>query len=472
MSFLSALVAPALSILASLNFGPSFGYSNQTEPDGTAYLEIRADENTPGVEVEISGDDGFHLEQTVNVRGGKPYRVTWKQKGKTVNYTLKMVAGDEQTDFNFEVLKPTIAGDVKGFELLSGREDIVDKGKISYRTSFALSSQELKVYSTSGEVIEDKTETQDIGAGDSFTMTWDSCDEVFMVKFRGEDDAGRYAEDTRVPWSFDVPHTDVIFDSGKADIKANESPKLDESFAILVNELEALSRAGKAGGADLTPQLYIIGYTDTVGSPADNKKLSEARARSISQYFIDKGVWCEVYYAGMGERGLAVQTPDSTDEARNRRAAYVLAMQKPAPGGKMPATGGWKKLSGLGTPMTNLPPLPDSYVKHKEEEEQKRLARRGGSCGGGGGSSSGGGGSSSDGPDTYSSGGSGGGSSSDGPGDYGSGGSGGNGGSEAPPTSGETPATKKGCNVDPSGGGAFALFGLFGMTAWRRRRRS
>ena len=38
-------------------------------------------------------------------------------------------------------------------------------------------------------------------------------------------------------------------------------------------------------------------------------------------------------------------TDDNVDEARNRRAQYVLGVQKPAPGGDMPGTGQWKKLS-------------------------------------------------------------------------------------------------------------------------------
>lgn len=466
-------VAPLPGVNASFAMGPSFGFSSQTEPDGTAYLEIKSDENVSGIEVEINGDNGFHLSKTLSVKAGKSKKLTWKQKGTTVTYQLKMIAGDEQTDFEFEVTRPVISGEVKSFELLSDRADIVDKGHIAYRTSFALSGQELKVYNVDGELIEDSTDNRTIEAGASFELEWNSCDEVFMVYFKGTDDAGRFAEDRRVPWSVGIPHTDVNFDSGKWDVKPNEAPKLDEAFAVLVHELDALDKANKAVNANLSAQLYIVGYTDTVGSASDNKKLSENRARAIAQYFLDKGVWCEVYFAGMGERGQKVKTGDSVDEARNRRANYVIGVQKPAPGGEMPSPGQWRKLADARPRMLQaLPELPESYLKYKEKAEAERLARRGGSCAEGASTSSGGGsgGASSGSSDGGGGSGSGGDGGSGGSGASSSGGSDAGGSSEGPPPSGETPSTKKGCSVGDEGqGGALALLalGLF----WARRRR-
>jgi hypothetical protein len=39
-----------------------------------------------------------------------------------------------------------------------------------------------------------------------------------------------------------------------------------------------------------------------------------------------------LYYAGFGEDQLKVKTPDNTDEARNRRADYVIGVEEPAAG--------------------------------------------------------------------------------------------------------------------------------------------
>ena len=108
MALLTGLLAPALSILASLGLGPSFGFSSQTDPNGTAYLEIKSAEAVRGIEVEVIGDNGFHLNKTINVGAGGSKKLTWKQKGSNVTYQLKLTAGDEQTDFEFEVTRPRI----------------------------------------------------------------------------------------------------------------------------------------------------------------------------------------------------------------------------------------------------------------------------------------------------------------------------------------------------------------------------
>ncbi|MGH2367264.1 MAG: hypothetical protein ACRDI2_03615, partial [Chloroflexota bacterium] len=83
-----------------------------------------------------------------------------------------------------------------------------------------------------------------------------------------------------------------------------------------------------------------------------------------------------------GERGLAVETGDSVDDVRNRRALYILDTQKPPGGGQVPSQGAWKKLADARPRMLQtLPDLPESYVKYKEEQRRKREAKFGGGDG-------------------------------------------------------------------------------------------
>jgi outer membrane protein OmpA-like peptidoglycan-associated protein len=91
--------------------------------------------------------------------------------------------------------------------------------------------------------------------------------------------------------------------------------------------------------AALDLKLYIGGFTDTVGNASDNLKLSLTRAKSIAAYFRDKGIRGQIFYAGFGEKHLAVPTADSVDEARNRRAIYVITNTKPQ--GFVPPRGRW-----------------------------------------------------------------------------------------------------------------------------------
>lgn len=440
----------------------SYEYGGVTDKNGVAYVNFHANESIESVDIVITGDDGTKVTKSFSAKAGKDYKITWKQKSKSVQYHLEVDSTVGGGSMDFEVKKVVPGGKPPEFQLLSSDEEILEKRKIRYRTKFALTRYSFEVLDLEGNAIESKESDEPVSAGSELSFTWPKSDDVFMLRFKGEDDAGANAEDRRVLWSVSIPHTEVIFDSGKSEIKASEAPKIDDAFAVLVHELDGLEKATAAieGAQAIEAQLYIVGYTDTVGKPGKNQTLSRDRAKAIAEYFYDKGAWCEIHFAGMGERGLAVETPDSTDEARNRRAAYVLGVQKPS-GAKLPGSGAWKKLAEA-RPRTirTLPPLPESYLKAMAEKE--------GGGGGGGGTTGtgdvgdigvGGSGDAGDGDgggsDGYSSDSGGSGAGSDG------------GGGEGPP-----PVDKKGCSV---GGpttpvGTLALLSLMGVAGIRRRR--
>ena len=137
------------------------------------------------------------------------------------------------------------------------------------------------------------------------------------------DPAGLFGGVALYPWSLRIPHQEVEFPSGSAQLPRPEVPKLAESAARIA---KALRQAG--GQAPL--RLYVVGYTDTVGDKAANRTLSLARAHSIASYFRAHGIAAPISIAGLGEEALAVATADETPEARNRRAEYILAVDPPA----------------------------------------------------------------------------------------------------------------------------------------------
>lgn len=76
-------------------------------------------------------------------------------------------------------------------------------------------------------------------------------------------------------------------------------------------------------------EVVITGHTDTVGSGADNDRLSLARAKAVAETllatFEAKGVKSDaIAMAGRGERALLVATPDQTAEPRNRRVEITV----------------------------------------------------------------------------------------------------------------------------------------------------
>jgi outer membrane protein OmpA-like peptidoglycan-associated protein len=104
--------------------------------------------------------------------------------------------------------------------------------------------------------------------------------------------------------------SDVLFDFDRADLN-NDARRLLEALADELNEL---------GPRTVT----IHGYTDDVGDPGYNQRLSERRARAVRNHLavlLDDGFRLEA--TGYGEtRPVA---PNTTDEGRARNRRVVIS---------------------------------------------------------------------------------------------------------------------------------------------------
>ena len=174
------------------------------------------------------------------------------------------------------------------------------------------------------------------GPGDPIEVQWKSEGEVIRLHVVGTDVDGFWTAKDLMPWYYNIPHEDVVFESGQSKILPGEEPKL---FAALDQANKVLIKYGTVAEV----KLYVAGYTDTVGDKNINKRLSQARAAAIAGWYRDHGFAGEIYYQGFGEQGLAVATPDNTDQAQNRRALYVLAAEPPPISESMPKNI-WTKL--------------------------------------------------------------------------------------------------------------------------------
>ncbi len=109
--------------------------------------------------------------------------------------------------------------------------------------------------------------------------------------------------------------TDTIyFVSGKANI-------LPVSFAILDDIAELLSK---------NPEIHIRieGHTDSVGNDSLNMKLSQARAESVMNYLIKKGIAPQRMEAkGYGETMPVADNSTPDGRAKNRRVEFVITKQ-------------------------------------------------------------------------------------------------------------------------------------------------
>ena len=121
----------------------------------------------------------------------------------------------------------------------------------------------------------------------------------------------------------DIP-SDISFDTGRADIKPNLRPILDQ-FAQGLGQQPNL-------------EVTIIGHTDSTGSDAINNPLSVARANSVRDYIATRGVDTRrIRTDGRGSREPVDSNSTEAGRAHNRRVEIFLAELAPAAPAPQPA---------------------------------------------------------------------------------------------------------------------------------------
>lgn len=164
-------------------------------------------------------------------------------------------------------------------------------------------------------------------AGSRLEVSWPELGETIgRIELRIFDVSDSWAGVELLPFRVEIPHVDVVFETAKWEIRPSERPKLDAAHELIIEAI-------REHGSELKARLYILGHTDTVGSPEDNMVLSRNRAAAIARYFQSKGgITLPILACGFGETMLAVETGDNVDESRNRRAQYILAAAEPVSG--------------------------------------------------------------------------------------------------------------------------------------------
>ncbi len=99
----------------------------------------------------------------------------------------------------------------------------------------------------------------------------------------------------------------VLFVQTKPTILEESYPGLDKLSGFLIKHPNL--------------RVSIAGHTDKLGNPTNNLKLSEARAQTVANYLINKGVAAErITTKGYGDTRPLVKTPN----VKNRRVEFLL----------------------------------------------------------------------------------------------------------------------------------------------------
>ncbi|MDY0883358.1 OmpA family protein [Dongia soli] len=141
----------------------------------------------------------------------------------------------------------------------------------------------------------------------------------------------------------------VLFPLGKATLNS-------EAHATIASAKQEYDRTGSAN-------ITVVGHTDTSGTASLNQRLSERRAKVVTDELVRLGVPASaISESGVGESDLAVQTGPGVREAQNRRTEINIVAPPPPPPAPAPEQ-----------PVAAAPPPPPP-----PPEEKRWMASAGG----------------------------------------------------------------------------------------------
>lgn len=325
---------PLLAVIVSSGLSISYGEENRRLPE--VDLEVKATAllgmDVPAMRI-VALEDLKNVQLSINSCKGKKrlIKVGNLPKGETREYQLdhapgrclwhievrcKGTDGVKYFDFETAIARP--------MQITINKEDVdLAEGKIRFIASEPVARVVLTIFGEGGRKLLDADMVMESDAGNITSVRFPPQNEtVTLVKLTVYDPLGFYNGVEITPFFIEIPHEEVAFEFGKAEILHSEEEKLERT---LQNIQDALKRFGN----EFKARLYVAGYTDTVGTKEYNQDLSERRAHAIASWFKSHGLHIQVCSQGFGEDALLVPTPDETPEPKNRRTVHVLANQHP-----------------------------------------------------------------------------------------------------------------------------------------------
>jgi chemotaxis protein MotB len=112
---------------------------------------------------------------------------------------------------------------------------------------------------------------------------------------------------------------EILFDSGKAELKRATSAELDHILTVLKQKY-----VGK--------QIDVVGHTDTdpiqKSKWKDNWELSAQRALTVTRYLIERGIpEDQIRAVGRGASQPVASNATASGKAKNRRVEIVVHMR-------------------------------------------------------------------------------------------------------------------------------------------------
>lgn len=338
---LSLCAAVALLALPSTGFAQAgFSYeikSSVEKGEEKPAVILRATGDVADSEIEFRRSDGKTFTKRIgSAKEGEEVVIPVDQPAGKYSYDVHITGegtDGSEIDASFEA-EMAVVGKLDVW--VKKDRAAIAEGKLTLKGSRPIEKVHVTVYNEQNKPVH-KGMVEVGGATGNFTIEWPAVEDVGAVRVKAYDVHGFWRGVELEPFWVKIPHDEVRFKFGKAEWEESEVPKLRDSLEKIREAMEKHERKG------LEMQLYISGYTDTVGSAKSNRELSRKRARAIGEWFRNNGLDIPVYYQGFGEDVLAVDTPDETKNKQNRRAIYILGNAQPPTSGSIPRSN-WRRL--------------------------------------------------------------------------------------------------------------------------------
>jgi outer membrane protein OmpA-like peptidoglycan-associated protein len=167
------------------------------------------------------------------------------------------------------------------------------------QTKQALNQTQSQLQMTAAQAAEQKKQLADLEA-----KLKDARDTIAKIAAVKDDDRGMVI----------TLQGEVLFQTGKWDLKAGAMAKLDQIAQALIGKEQPM---------------IVYGFTDNVGTPERNMDLSQKRAQSVRDYLVSKGIPSDLISAqGKGQDSPIADNGSVEGRAQNRRVEIVVQPKK------------------------------------------------------------------------------------------------------------------------------------------------
>lgn len=290
---------------------------------GRVEVKVSANEELTRLTMEITPGEGQSAQRAerASLRSGQSWVVSRREPSAPQLWRVDLRGVVRGVDFDawYEIPVgplPSLDFTLQSANFREGARWVV------VRPDADVSAARLIVRGEDGSVIYEQTQSVSTRAGEDLRVSVPVDEPILTAELLLSAPTGASREYRYVPWELKSEARALNFETGSAAIHDADKAVLDETIALVRGAIERL-------GEIVPLELYIGGYTDSVGSDASNLALSKTRARAIARYMRDGGIRIPIYTQGFGERAPVQDLGDDAESAANRRAVFLLRSGAP-----------------------------------------------------------------------------------------------------------------------------------------------